>query len=711
MNLSETVSRCRRFRNLATCLAVVLLVTGLGACAGMGKGAPGKAGFVTVKGGEFWLAGKPFRFAGTNNYYMNYESDKMLTDVLDAALSMDLKVIRVWGFMNGLTSQNRDHNVYGMTAPGVYGVPENMKDTSAKDAFERLDFTVAEAGKRGLKLVIVLNNYWSDFGGVQQASTWQKWFGLEKPTDFYTNPEAKAAYKEFVRFLTTRVNSYTGTAYNRDPTIMTWELMNEPRNPDDTSGTVVTAWADEMSAYVKKMAPYQLCAVGDEGSMNRPGAVGFMEEGTYMYTGHEGTDYDALLRLPNIDYGTYHLYPEAWGILADAVQGWGVQFIEDHIEAARAVGKPAVLEEYGILANGGQNRIAVYDAWNRTVLESGGAGSMVWLLTASNDKELSDNPPGDGIYDDYDGFRIMNDGSPVSKLLTAYARRFAGIEDGSAALDTARAYLLAPAIDREVKGYYRVRAQLVAPGRKVKEARLILNGEPSNLLQYNREQDVWRFNLDTQPMSDGSMVPVRARFTLDDGTVLETEERSITIANTVRYAEEAVYDFRTDTAGVQSLGAYQATLKAIRHTPKNGGMIEVEAEFPGENEWEELKLKFVPLKEAAVAAKLAFTVYFEKARAVPNATKSRPEDNLPGAQHYLAFEPGWVKTGIKANNVLLKDLEVVTLEDGKEYYKQTVVNEFFQNPAFIGVCVCPTLGYVQYSGPVYIDDLTIYRKE
>ena len=58
---------------------------------------------------------------------------------------------------------------------------------------------------------------------------------------------------------------------------------------------------------------------------------GFGEEGNHMYNGTEGTDFDALLSLKNIDYGTFHMYPEAWGILPEYVENWGAQYIKDHI--------------------------------------------------------------------------------------------------------------------------------------------------------------------------------------------------------------------------------------------------------------------------------------------------------------------------------------------------------------------------------------------
>jgi hypothetical protein len=41
----------------------------------------------------------------------------------------------------------------------------------------------------------------------------------------------------------TRVNSVTGVAYRDDPTIFAWELINEPRVPQDSSGNVLQARA------------------------------------------------------------------------------------------------------------------------------------------------------------------------------------------------------------------------------------------------------------------------------------------------------------------------------------------------------------------------------------------------------------------------------------------------------------------------------------
>jgi len=359
------------------------------------------ASFVTQQGNQLMLDGELFRFAGTNNYYMHYKSDEMITSVLDDAQKMGLNAIRVWGFMEGIS-----HNHTMQAAPGKFTPPVGVDS-----ALERLDFTVAEAKKRGIRVVIALTNNWGDFGGMPQ---YVKWFDGEHHDDFYRNEQIKDAYKLYAKHIINHKNSYTGVLNRDEPAIMTWELANEPRAQSDTSGNLLFNWAQEMSDYVRTQAPNQLIALGTEGFFTRPG------EEDWAYNGNEGVDWERILTLPNISYGTFHLYPEHWG--KHNAEEWGTKWIVDHAKAARAANKPAVLEEYGIGKNEPQNRDLIYRKWTETAFNEGLAGSMFWILTS-----YEPNQPGN-LYPDYDGFRILKDGGRTDQILTNHSKQMRGLD-------------------------------------------------------------------------------------------------------------------------------------------------------------------------------------------------------------------------------------------------------------------------------------------
>jgi mannan endo-1,4-beta-mannosidase len=57
--------------------------------------------------------------------------------------------------------------------------------------------------------------------------------------DFYTDDIIKAWYQQYVSLLVLRNNTITGVLYRDDPTILAWELINEPSVPADDTGQVL----------------------------------------------------------------------------------------------------------------------------------------------------------------------------------------------------------------------------------------------------------------------------------------------------------------------------------------------------------------------------------------------------------------------------------------------------------------------------------------
>lgn len=369
--------------------------------------------FVTRAGGQLTLAGRPFRFAGTNNYYLHYQSATARDNVIDKAAASGFDVLRTWGWFDTGTADGA--NPTAGSQNGVYlqywdgsGHP---KYNDGPDGLGRLDAVIARAAQDHLKLVIPFTNNWADFGGMDK---YVEWAGDTHHDDFYTDQRIRGWYQDYIAHLLDHTNSITGVKYSDDPTIMTWELANEPRcvgsgryarSANCTTDTL-TAWADGVSTFLRTIDHKHLISVGDEGFFaDQPGSD------DWTHNGGEGVDTVRLAALPNIDVMSYHLYPDGWGKTAD----WGTQYILDHARAARQIHKPVMLGEYGYRDKATRN--VVYQRWTDAVYASGTSGALYWILSDALD---------DGtLYGDYDGFTVYCP-SPVCTTVGDFAQRMRG---------------------------------------------------------------------------------------------------------------------------------------------------------------------------------------------------------------------------------------------------------------------------------------------
>ncbi|HEX6684606.1 MAG TPA: cellulase family glycosylhydrolase [Candidatus Limnocylindrales bacterium] len=359
------------------------------------------SGFVTRRGDQLFVDGKLFRFSGSNNYYLMYKSQLMVDDVFADAKAAGFTVLRTWGFMErgqeGVDFQEFDA---ALGRPVINDGPGGL---------ERLDYVLASARRHGIRLIIPLTNNWNDFGGMDE---YVRWAGGSFHDDFYTNPVIRGWYQTWITHLLNRVNVYTGVAYKNDPTVMAWELGNEPRclsagifprSPNCTTGTLIE-WADVMTRHIKSVDRKHLVGVGDEGFFCD-------EEANPDWTRNcgEGVDTLAFARLKAVDLMSFHLYPDAWG----KDLAWTRDWIARHVREAKAIGKPVVFGEFGWRDKATRN--PVYKEWTDIFKREGGNGWLYWILSGIQD---------DGsLYPDFDGFTVYCP-SPVCQTLTnATARR------------------------------------------------------------------------------------------------------------------------------------------------------------------------------------------------------------------------------------------------------------------------------------------------
>ncbi|KAI7732003.1 hypothetical protein M8C21_017182 [Ambrosia artemisiifolia] len=290
--------------------------------------------FVHINGAQFTLNGAPFYANGFNAYWLmevasNPSQRPKVTSAFREAIKSSLLIGRTWAFSDGGPNALQ-------SSPGVYN----------EDMFQGLDFVIYEAGRFGVKLILCLVNNFNDYGGKEQYVQWAKERGqqLQNEESFFTNLMVKSFFKDHIKTVLTRRNTITGVMYKDDPTIMAWELMNEPRCPSDISGATIQNWTLEMACYLKSMDGNHLLEVGLEGFYGASSSQKNPNNSTY------GADFIANNQIPEVDFATVHSYPDQWlSNQDDAAQlDFLQQWIHDHIEDAQSIlKKPVLFTEFG----------------------------------------------------------------------------------------------------------------------------------------------------------------------------------------------------------------------------------------------------------------------------------------------------------------------------------------------------------------------------
>ena len=344
---------------------MVLAVLMLHACAHVNHGdeaaAPGRSvsvpdpGFVYVEGVQLKLDGAPYRVAGVNFWYGAYLAAPGPTGDLDR-LRAELDLLKSLGVNNlRVLGASEDGPMRDEITPAF----QNRDGDYNEALLQGLDRLLVEMAARDMKAVIYLNNFWEWSGGMGAYLEWTTgtYVDLSDPDkpwpafalhnmNFYDNMEANALFRRYIKMLVTRTNSLTGGAYADDPTIMAWQLANEPRpgykpRREQHRLPAFYTWIDETAEFIKSLAPRHLVSTGNEG------LVGCADYRPCFKRAHQS---------PHIDYLTFHMWPKNWGWLDegdmagsfDRTLKKAAKYIRIHIKDAKALNKPLVLEEFGL---------------------------------------------------------------------------------------------------------------------------------------------------------------------------------------------------------------------------------------------------------------------------------------------------------------------------------------------------------------------------
>lgn len=356
--------------------------------------------FVHAAGTHFSVDRKPFFVTGVNNHYLTYGADQEVTAVLDDAVAMGANVVRTFlqpviGSPDGVTMRT-NWNFTGQADSsnlGVHGaymiywdpVKEQIAFNDGPNGIGKFDKLMAEAAKRHLRLIIAFMDFHGYTGGAQQIRAW--YGSTDEHNFFFSDPRPQADYRAWVQHVLLRMNPLTQKAYRDDPTIMAWELMNEP---EVTFGSVRNRWVLNMARWVKNLDPQHL-----------------------LTTGQDRLD-PADFTMAQIDFVTWHGYPLYYGLNPSGFD----DLIKTDCAVARTNHKPILLEEFGYAqGNANPTQAQAYARWLSTIHDDPDcAGWVVWRLVSHQEN-------GQFPADAYDKFDIHNDGGDSWQVLSEAAHR------------------------------------------------------------------------------------------------------------------------------------------------------------------------------------------------------------------------------------------------------------------------------------------------
>jgi mannan endo-1,4-beta-mannosidase len=312
---------------------------------GAGGQLAGLTTFITRQGLQFMDGNKRYVFVGANFWQgMSLGSAGPGGDV--ARLRRELDRLQALGVTNVrvvAAAEGPDTEPYRivpslMPMPGVYN----------EQVFAGLDVFMDELNRRGIRAVMVLNNYWEWTGGMAQYVSWGQ--GTKIPyrlapggdyntyiayvDRFYACTTCQTMYRAHLQTVINRTNTVNGRKYRDDPTIFSWQLANEPRD-------YPANWIGDTAQYIKSLDPNHMVSVGSEGTW-----------GGNFVTTHQSQ---------YIDYTTCHIWVEPWGMYdandstAAALQkatDFATGYLRDHDTAAKQLGKPLIMEEFGLARDG-----------------------------------------------------------------------------------------------------------------------------------------------------------------------------------------------------------------------------------------------------------------------------------------------------------------------------------------------------------------------
>ena len=339
-------------------ISMIALFTGIAPAQGQDDGEPEKK-FITIEGKKLMRDGKPYHFIGTNLWYAPILGStgeggnrERLHKELDNLKAMGIENLRILaGADKGSTNANS-------VVPALQDKPGELDES----LLIGLDYTLAELEKRNMTAVIYLTNSWDWSGGYgfylrecgygdsPNAAGEGYYEYVKYASNFVAEERALELYYNHVKAIVSRKNTITGRYYKDEPSIMAWQICNEPRPFSKDNQSKMARWLSKSAKLIKSIDSNHLVSTGSEG-----------------YYGCEANEHtcEFIHGDPNIDYLTVHVWPLNWGWASrntpdndiDAACQKSGEYIDMHVKMGENINKPVIIEEFGYCRRGNSNSL------------------------------------------------------------------------------------------------------------------------------------------------------------------------------------------------------------------------------------------------------------------------------------------------------------------------------------------------------------------
>uniref|UniRef100_A0A383VL97 mannan endo-1,4-beta-mannosidase n=1 Tax=Tetradesmus obliquus TaxID=3088 RepID=A0A383VL97_TETOB len=360
--------------------------------------------YVKIANGQFDENCRPFYPTGFNAFELTTMAATGRKSDVDAvfknAASMGMTSARTW-------AHSISEQFPFQTAPGKYD----------EQGLQALDYVIDSASRHGIRLILSFIDNWKYYNGVDQYVDWcgpgrtmarfeeknggdtdttvrsvaQNEYETLRHALFFKEEACKALYKDHVDAITGRKNSINGLLYKNDPTILAWNLINEPRcetwmPANSWCPGAMSSWFKEMGDYVRSKDPNHLVSSGSEGFFGQGDAnQGKNPQPWAAQTGQNFVDDNR-----HMDFAVAHAWPDNWEIPNEQQGGFLREWLASHLEAAESIGMPLLFEEFGKKLDSPDDTAAIrqlrdpvfgatYDAVQKAVEENKPLlGSLYW---------------------------------------------------------------------------------------------------------------------------------------------------------------------------------------------------------------------------------------------------------------------------------------------------------------------------------------------